>query len=374
MNKPSTVPLLLMGHSGDCADMRYGCGFTPVDPVLFLDGDRTRCLVVPPLEVGRARHEVKGVEICTPADLDVPKEQRRSLGAWAEAVLKKKKIRALRVPAFFPASLWKRLQEAGYDCRIVEGPVYPGRVVKSAEEIALIRGVQRAAVASMRAAIEEIRRSRPDARGYLIRGGSRLTSERVKTVIETVLMQHRCEARDTIVAGGRQAADPHDRGTGPLRAGQTIVIDIFPRHKEHGYWGDITRTVVRGHARPEVHQMYQAVLVAQQQALKRVRPGARADHIHQHVQRTLEAAGFTTTTRDGLPVGFFHGTGHGLGLEIHEAPSLSTVPVRLRAGHVVTVEPGLYYPELGGVRIEDTVAVTREGCRILCPCEKEFQL
>jgi len=196
----------------------------------------------------------------------------------------------------------------------------------------------------------------------------------VKLVVEFELLRHQCQARDTIVAGGRQAADPHDRGSGPLRAGETIVLDIFPQHKRHGYWGDITRTVVKGRARPELHRMYEAVRTAQAAALREVRAGARADHIHEGVQQRFKAAGFVTDMRDGLPVGFFHGTGHGVGLDIHEAPSLSTVPVRLRAGHVVTVEPGLYYPELGGVRLEDTVAVTGTGCRILAACEKVFEI
>ena len=102
--------------------------------------------------------------------------------------------------------------------------------------------------------------------------------------------------------------------------------------------------------------------------------GARADRIHEGVQRSFKDAGFVTDMRDGLPVGFFHGTGHGVGLDIHEAPSLSTVPVRLRAGNVVTVEPGLYYPELGGVRLEDTVVVTDTGCRMLATCEKVFEI
>ena len=374
MTKSSTPPLLLVGHSGDLADLRYRSGFTPVDPVLFLDAGRIQHLVVPLLEVGRARHEAPQTRVRTPADLGVPAERRRSLSAWAEALLKATGFRKIRVPAFFPALVLQRLREAGVIVEIVEGPVYPARVVKDEGEITLMRGVQRAAVAAVRAAIEEIRLARPDRRGYLIRHGRRLTSEQVKTVIEIELMHHRCQARDTIVAGGRQATDPHERGSGPLRAGQAIVLDIFPHHKGHGYWGDITRTVVRGPVSPALGQLYQTVLRAQQLALRLVKPGARADRIHQAVQTFFTGAGYVTGLRQGLPVGFFHGTGHGVGLEIHEAPSISTVPVRLRPGHVVTVEPGLYYPELGGVRIEDTVVVTHAGARVLAPCEKVFQL
>lgn len=369
-----TTPLLIVGSSGDAADIRYGSGFTPVDPVVFLDAGRARHLVVPLLEIGRARNEAPLCRIVSPKDLGIARHRRRRVSDWALALLRREKIRRVRVGAMFPAEVLRRLERAGVTVQVMEGPVYPKRAVKAEEEVARIASVQRAAVAAMRAAIREIRNSRVDRAGYLVRRGRRLTSEDVRLVIEMELLRHACQARDTIVAGGRHAADPHDRGTGPLRAGEAIVLDIFPQHKRHGYWGDITRTVVKGRARPELRRLYQAVLRAQSAALKGIRAGVRADRLHEDVQRSLQGAGYETGMRDGLPVGFFHGTGHGVGLEIHEAPSLSTVPVRLRAGHVVTVEPGLYYPDLGGVRIEDTVVVTPRGCRILCPCEKVLEV
>jgi Xaa-Pro aminopeptidase len=374
MSKPSTVPLLIVGHGGDCSDMRYGCGFTPVDPVVLLDEGRRQHLVVPMLEVGRARQESPRARVVTPAELNIPKEKLRSLSAWAEGVLRLTGHRRVCVGPFFPAAVWQHLQKKGVKLELTKGALYPERAIKQADEIARIQDVQRAAVAATRAAVEEIRQAKVDARGFLLRHGKKLTAEAVKVVIELELMKRQCQGRDTIVACGRLAADPHDRGHGPLRAQQTIVLDIFPQHKHHGYWGDITRTVVKGTASPDVHAMYRAVWTAQRDALRLVKAGARADHIHDSVKASFARAGFFTGTRDGLPVGFFHGTGHGVGLDIHEAPSLSTLPLRLRVGQVVTVEPGLYYPELGGVRIEDTVAVTREGAQVLCPCEKVFEV
>ncbi len=374
MAHPSTPPLLIVGHAGDLADMRYGCGFTPVDPVILLDTGRTQQLVVPLLEVGRARNESPQARIHTPSELQIPKENQRKITAWAEGLLRANKIRRVRVGPFFPALVMQHLQKIGVRVEIDTAPIYLQRAVKEPEEIARIRAVQRAAVAATRAAVEEIRQASVDRRGFLLRHGKKLTAEAVKVVIELELMRHQCQSRDTIVACGRLAADPHDRGHGPLRAGQTIVLDIFPQHKLHGYWGDITRTVVKGPARPELHALYATVLKAQKAALAMVKPGVRADHIHDRVKACFSAAGYCTGDRDGIPVGFFHGTGHGVGLDIHEAPSLSTAPVRLKTGHVVTVEPGLYYPDLGGVRIEDTVAVTRTGATLLCPCEKVFEI
>jgi Xaa-Pro aminopeptidase len=374
MRKPSTPPLLLIGHGGDLSDIRYGCGFTPVDPVVFLDGGLEQHLVVPLLEVGRAGNEAPRTRVHTPADLLIPVAKRRQFGAWAVALLKQTGHRRVRVPSFFPASVLVYLKKAGVRVEITEEPLYPERAVKRAAELECIRKVQRAAVAATRAAVEEIRLARVGPRGLLLRHGKKLTAEAVKVVIELELMKRQCQSRDTIVACGRQAADPHDRGTGPLSASQTIVLDIFPQHKIHGYWGDITRTVVKGTARPELHRLYQTVLQAQRHALSLIKPGVRADRVHEAVQADFQAVGYVTETRQGHPVGFFHGTGHGVGLDIHEDPRISSAPVRLRAGHVVTVEPGLYYPELGGVRIEDTVAVTREGFQMLCPCEKVFEL
>lgn len=374
MAKASTPPLLIIGQASDLSDIRYGCGFTPVDPVVFLDAVREQHLVVPALEVGRAKKESPRAVIHTPQELPLSLEEKRKISHWALGLLKKTGHTSVRVAAFFPASVLARLQEAGVKVEILEETVYPERVIKSAEEIGKIAETQRAAVAAMRVAVAEIRAASVDRKGFLIRHGKKLTAEAVKVLIEIELLKRQCQSRDTIVACGLHATDPHDRGTGPLRAGETIVLDIFPQHKTHGYWGDITRTLIKGKATPEQKKLYDTVLKAQQLALRSIKPGARADRIHAAVHDAFKTAGYVTESRNGNPVGFFHGTGHGVGLDIHEDPRLSLLPVRLRAGHVVTVEPGLYYPELGGVRIEDTVVVTRDGARILCPCEKIFEV
>jgi Xaa-Pro aminopeptidase len=159
-----------------------------------------------------------------------------------------------------------------------------------------------------------------------------------------------------------------------LRADEPIVLDIFPRHGPSGYWGDMTRTVVKGTASREVVRMHRAVLDAQKRALAMIRPGVQGNSIHRAVQATLEDHGFTTGVEDGTPVGFFHGTGHGVGLDIHEAPRVSLSKDRLRAGHVITIEPGLYYPAHGGMRIEDTVVVTRDGYQRLASCTKRLHV
>ncbi len=355
--------------------MRYACGFSPVDPVVLLDaGRKGKHLVVPPLEYGRALDEARVSKVWDPEALRVPSESRRDPAAWAVALARRTRTCAATVSAAFPIGVARALERARIRVDIAEGALYPERAVKSEHEIACIALAQQGAVAAMRAALRALRAARVNRAGELVDRGRVLTSERLKSVIDRALLDRQCAARETIVACGAQAADPHHRGEGPLRAGETIVLDIFPQHQPSGYWGDITRTVVKGRASPMARRMYRAVRAAQAWARAAIRPGVRADGIHAEIKRRFEEAGFKTEHRDGRPIGFFHGTGHGVGLEIHEPPSIAVAKVRLRAGHVVTVEPGLYDPAHGGVRIEDTVAVTASGARVLVPCPYPFEL
>lgn len=373
-SKRLTPPILIVASSGDPSDLRYGSGFSPVDAVVFLDTGTAKYLIVPLLELGRARQESPACEVLTPQELGLTPAQRRDPSACVRALLARLRLRRVLVPGGFPSGLLRGIEARGVRVQVARGPVYPQRAIKRPEEIAHLRVSQRAAVAALHAGLQRIRRAGISPAGWLVEKGARLTSEHVKEEIDLALLRRGCHARETIVAGGRQAADPHDRGQGPLRAGETIVLDIFPQHRESGYWGDITRTVVRGRASPEIRRMFSTVLRAQRHALRAVRAGRRGSAIHAAVQKEFEDAGFHTGLKEGVATGFFHGTGHGVGLDIHEAPSLSVAEHTLRAGQVVTVEPGLYYPDLGGVRIEDTVLVTRTGCRPLATYPKFLEV
>ena len=177
---------------------------------------------------------------------------------------------------------------------------------------------------------------------------------------------------NTIVAGGDQACDPHERGHGPLYANSLIILDIFPRDAKTGYYGDMTRTVMRGRATEAQRKLWETVKAGQALALKEIKAGVDGLSIHQAIQKLFVDRGYPTEVRNGRRVGFFHGTGHGLGLEIHEYPRLQKVT--LKAGQALTVEPGLYYPGIGGARIEDVVIVERGGCRILSRFPKQLEI
>lgn len=374
MAKKLTTAILIVATAEETSNLRYACGFTAPDAVVFLKHRATCHLVVPPLELGRAQQLGGRTRVWTPDDLDITAHERRTLSGWALGLLRQLKLDSVQVSRTFPVQIARTLESKGIRIDVCDTPLFPKRVIKSEDEINNIREAQRAAVAAMRKAQQCIQQAHADQYGKLIWKNKTLTSERVRFEIDVTLLRRNCMAAETIVAGGRQGADPHERGSGPLYAGQPIVIDIFPQHREHGYWGDITRTVTNGDPHPDVLRMYRAVKKAQLEALGMVRPGARADRIHEHVDQVLKGAGFETSVKNGVAEGFFHSTGHGVGLDIHEAPRISSLRQTLKKGHVITIEPGLYYPSLGGIRIEDTVAVTADGCEMLAGMQKMFQL
>ena len=275
----------------------------------------------------------------------------------------KKKIGRLEVPQSFPLGFADDLRARGFEVTTVPDPFFPSRVRKSDREIDLIRRVLRSTEYAMKVAADVLREARVGGKkgNDLFLGSERLTSERLRFLIHRALLEKQCTAQHTIVAGGRQGYDPHQVGTGPLRAGQPIIVDIFPRSDVTGYHGDMTRTFVKGRATERVRRMYSAVRAAQDYAFANLGPAVQAHVVNQGVKQVFRDQGFPEERKGGANVGFIHNTGHGLGLDVHEQPSISDRPCRLAPGHVLTVEPGLYYPDVGGVRIEDVVCITEEG-------------
>lgn len=377
MKKPkkSTVPRILAATGLEENEVFYATGLRAPDPFLLLVAGKKRHLVVSALEAARARRVCPAAVLHTPADLFGPGDpRRRSLGAQAAALAKKLGVRAVAAGPWFPFGIACALERAGVHVRLAAAPPFPERARKSPREIACIAESQRAAAAALRAAVRVIRAAAISRTGVLKHAGKPLTAERLKGLIARTLQARGCSAEGTIVAVGPQGARPHDTGSGPLRAGVPIVLDIFPRNLETGYWGDLTRTVVRGRAPEPVRRMHRAVRAAQRLALAMLRPGVAGRAVHRAVEGFFRRAGFETVLAPaGRERGFIHSLGHGVGLDIHEAPGLRPEPGRLAAGHVVTVEPGLYIPGLGGVRIEDTVVVTRTGHKILASFPRKLE-
>ncbi len=366
--------VLLAGSSKSDANIQYLSGFTAPDPFFFLKIESANYLVVSAMEKGRAEKQSKsGTQVFTPAELGLSRKQSGKVENQILALIEKTKIRRIQVPADFPVGIFQALKKKGVGISITAKATCPERKIKTRAEITCIRDSQRAAVAAMNAATDLIETAKVDRENRLRTGKEYLTSEKVRQLIHKTLIDHDCAGVETIVAGGDQATDPHERGHGPLHAGQAIIIDIFPRSEKTGYWGDLTRTVCRGPAVPELKKLYHAVKAAQAAALRAVRPGICADEIHSAAQAVFGQRGYETKVENGAHVGFIHGTGHGVGLDIHELPRVGTSGETLEVGNVITIEPGLYYPGLGGVRIEDTIVVTEKGWRYLASCPKKFE-
>ncbi len=360
------------------ADMRYATRFLAPDPFLWFEARGKRVIVVNELEFDRARREARADVILGFSEVAAP--LRKKLGRapraaeLCAAVLKRHGVRSALVSPDFPLGMARALARLGVRVAPRDGGLFPEREIKTADEVRALRAASRVAAELVERAADLIRRSRPLRDGRLRLGGAPLTSERVQAEVRREAARRGFECPHPIVAGGIQGCDPHERGAGPLRANELIILDIFPRDLASGYHGDLTRTVVKGRASEAQRRLHDAVRRAHALAMGLVRAGADGGRIHARVHALFGSLGYRTGAAGGRYEGFFHGTGHGLGLEVHEAPRISRVPQKLRAGHVVTVEPGLYYAAVGGVRIEDVVLVRRGGAERLSRCAVPLEI
>jgi Xaa-Pro aminopeptidase len=273
--------------------------------------------------------------------------------------------RSFRVADDFPGALYLKLTKLGLKLVFAEGMLFPEREIKSDWEADCIREGNRLCAVGYAIAEKVLREVKIKGRN-LVYQGKPLTSEILRFSLETAIREQGGNPQDTIVAGGDQACDPHERGSGPLHADELIIIDIFPRVIKTGYFGDMTRTYLKGRPREVQRRLVDTVREAQKRATKAIHAGVDGRAVHSVVTDCFADAGYETKHGKNGSVGFFHGTGHGLGLAVHEPGRISpSVAYPLKKGSVLTVEPGLYYPGLGGCRWEDVVQVTMEGSRPL---------
>ena len=351
---------------GDDSTQRYLSGFDAPDPFFTVYTPEETALLASGLEYGRASKEARGVVDRT-SDYDYQRLRQEHDSGVARAkmqaaFLDAHGVEAVAVPESFPVGAADGLREEGVALAVdSEGIVDDIRAVKTGEEIDHVREATVANEASMRAC-EDLLDAADVHNGTLYYEDEQLTSERVATEIEVTLLQHGCALDETIVACGVDAADPHDRGSGPLEAGQPIIVDIFPRSKETGYHSDMTRTFVKGEASETISEWYDLTQAAKEAAFDALEAGTTGEAVHAAACEVYEDAGYPTLRQDpSTETGFIHSTGHGIGLDVHEAPSLSPRGGELEAGQIVTIEPGLYDPAHGGVRIEDIAVVTEDG-------------
>jgi len=367
MKSKSSTIRLLYAASDTSADSLYLAGVFIPDPYLAIIAGKKSYAVVSQLEYGRVAKQSKFDEVML---LETIREkaaenlqiQVKEVGAGELMVYFAQRfaVKRIEVPADFPAIYYAKLFEAGYRVEIVAGDFFPKRLKKTAPEARAIKKGNAASAAGIRAA-EAVLRAATIEENRIVYEGHPLTSERLRSIIDQACLEKGATASHTIVAGGRQACDPHEVGRGALRPNELIIIDVFPRVQKTGYHGDMTRTFLKGKASPAQRALVKAVRDAQIAAMGTVKAGVKGDAVHAAANAVFEKEGFVTERRKSGFVGFIHSTGHGLGLEVHEAPRVSKGAPKLKAGNVITIEPGLYYPEIGACRIEDVVRVTKDG-------------
>lgn len=366
-----------LGATEFSADLLWTTGFKVPDPVEYIQIDEKKILIVSSLEVERAQKEARVDEVILRSDL----RGEQNLGGDQSplvAYLKKAGITQVTIPESMRYSVAAHLHKH-FEVSTVSRPCGKERSIKQQDELKEIEAAQRAVERAVGKGIEFLREA--DIRGDELFHGSvdhAVTSADLRAVIDGDLYAHGYLGVDSIVACGVQAADPHCRGEGLLRPYQPIVLDIFPRSLSSLYFADQTRTVFKGGPNLAYKKMYAAVLEAQEASIELIKPGVRSDDVMQCARNILEKHGFPTSLTTRPVYGFIHGLGHGVGLEIHEPPSIGRSGDILEEGMVVTVEPGLYYSKeipdilIGGIRIEDMVVITRDGIRNLTRFPKSY--
>lgn len=362
MAKP--VIKLLVDRSDKNMDLFYATHFYANDPFIYLELDNEKIMIINEMEYGRALRSatVDRVISSGPFLAKVKPSARCYAADLIELVLKEYGQKQLTVSEHTAILVADCLRAKGFELDVIYGPFFPEREFKTKQEIEWLTATQQANDEVMNSVFKFLEQC--DIHDDLVvNNGEPVTAEMLRRFVAVKLLDYDCEAPHTIIACGIQGSDPHELGHGPIRPNQTIIMDMFPHSTNTFYWADMSRTVVKGKASDEVKRIYDAVLTAQEKALAMLGPGVNGADVHRVVLDTFSRLGFKTEYVQGRIQGYFHGTGHGVGLDIHEKPSLGDRGSILKPGHVITIEPGLYYHETGAVRLEDIGLVTETGFR-----------
>ena len=372
----ASLPLLFYGDSYRFPDIYHTTRFLAPDAFIAFEQGDELVVLTNSLEQGRAEKQSRATTIHNVDEFGFQELVSGGLSradaevTVIERFLARRGVGRVRVAPYFPLGTADRLRAAGLEL-LVATDLEARRRAKRPDEIVALAAIQGATEAAWADGVDAIGRSTEGRDGILVLGGEVFTAERLRAIVEGALLTRGAVAESTICAPGVQAADPHLIGSGPLHAREAIVMDIYPQDKSTRYYADMTRTVSKGEPPDAIQRMYEVVMRAQDAGIAALRPGVTGRAVHELVEDIIFAAGYDTLrpgqkhdSADPVTRGFIHGTGHGVGLEIHEAPSIGRAGSDpLAPGDVVTVEPGIYDPAIGGVRLEDMLLITAEGSR-----------
>ena len=372
----SHIPAFVLGGvSAVNMNVRHRINFSVGDAVFYISlpqsgGGSRSVLLVRDIEMGRAKKLANADEIGCAADY-VPQnglsgDRDTALAQAGAECLRQNGIKMVRTDSSLPMIFVSHLRDAGIEVEYDPNLAVLDRRTKSDKELEYLREAQSITEEAMEFACRTICKATPDVKGVLHDGNTALTSELMRQRITSFLITKNCSNHnDSIVVTVPHVADCHHHGSGPLRTGLPVIIDIFPRMNATGYWGDCTRTAVNGEPSSQILKMHEAVVKAKDDAILSLRVGTTGNAVHQSTVASITGSGYLM----GLPpkgsgddfISMRHGTGHGIGLDVHEPILLSDGGSEILNNEVFTVEPGLYSAKFGGVRVEDMVAVTADG-------------
>jgi Xaa-Pro aminopeptidase len=356
------------------SDLYFATGISVGDPFVYVETDGKRVIVTSEIEADAARRNSRATDVWLGSSFG-SRELIMGGMPWDEAqlevlgrIVEKLGLEEVAVPPSFPVAAADHLRGRGITVRPDRRQFALRRRSKDERALAGIRAAQRATEAAMARVVEVLGSSSPKGDG-LVFEGEELTAERVRAEVIATLRAHGCEGEPPITSPGPQGAFVHELGTGPLRPGESLIVDIFPTHVETRFCADMTRTFCFGDAPEQLRHMHATVLDAVKRSTDAIRTGVNGRQVWEAACEVIEAAGYRTerTVPEGetLDEDFFHGLGHGVGLEVHEAPNLGLSGDDLIAGDVVTIEPGVYRKGFGGVRLEDLAVVRDGGAEVL---------
>lgn len=367
---------LLAGIPANNNTLYHRIRFVVGDPAALIDlhpadgRPAESILIIRDIEAERARRHARTDRVASPADFaphgGLSGDRETATAQAVAECLRRHHVKTVRSDRTLALSFVEAVRGAGITIVYDADLGVRERRSKDAQEIRWIHEAQEATEAAIAMACGMVAQAKPRRDGGLELDGAILTSERVMTAIDIFLMERGYANPGSIVAGGPVGADCHDHGHGELRTEQPVIVDIFPRSRATRYNGDCTRTVVNGRVSTELARMHAAVVAAKAAAIAAIHPGVTGDSVHRTTVRVIQDHGYHNGfPPEGAPdswCGIVHGTGHGLGLDVHEPPLLADKGPELVIGDAVTVEPGLYCKAIGGVRVEDLVVVTPTGC------------